>query len=281
MLSSSFKKCLSLVDRMMLRITKDSMQNKLRAVLLVCVCTCCTLLTSCSRPKNIIPYAHPDAKVFTSVINTINKGNSDSANVVGTVKTGDDVVKLRLEVKGGDTAAKYIYIVYAGDNGSFIPLPVPTTTNEFGTFTGGNSSTYSLKVPSLTRFNLDIFVNVRNTAVATNDVYKIWITDSIGSFTMPAYNRILGTATFNLLYNSTALTDTYTSSTLYLSSQSARTYGNLLSTAGLIGAMDSTAYALSPKSADIRLVTLTLGKKDNNSLALFLYPLTSCKLIPQ
>jgi len=228
-------------------------------------------LYSCKVSDEPVPDAHPDARVYTSVINKVNGGNSDSANVVDSVKAGSEVVKLRLDVKGDDVA-KYIYIVYATDNGTFLPLPVPTTINKFGTFAGGNANSYSLKVPDLKSFTVDIFVNVRNTSTALNDVYKVWITDvDMGSFSSPAYNRTLGTATINLLYKPASLPDTYTTSKLYMGSQSSRTYGSLLSTAAQIAAMDSTAYAKSPKSADIRLVSLTSGKKDNNSTSLWLY----------
>ncbi|MDB5256236.1 MAG: hypothetical protein JWM14_931 [Chitinophagaceae bacterium] len=226
-----------------------------------------SLLTACTVSKDPIPDGHPNAKVYTSVINTINMGK---VNVVDSVKAGSEVVKLRLDVTGA-TAAKYIYIVYATDNGAFLPLPVPTTVNEFGTFAGGNSSTFSLKVPDLTSFTIDIFVSVRNTSVALNDVYKVWITDSIGSFTRPTYKRTLGTATFNLLYKPVSLPDTYTIGTTYLGSQSSRNYGSFIATSTQIVAMDSTAYAQSPQSADIQLVTLTSGKKDNNNTSLWLY----------
>lgn len=225
---------------------------------------------ACKVTNEPIPDAHPDATVYASVINEVNGGNSDNANVVRSVEAGSEVVKLRLDVKGDDVA-KYIYIVYATDNGTFLPLPVPTTTNEFGTFTAGSASTYSLKVPALKTFTVDVFVNVRNTSTAMNDVYKVWITDDIGSFSSPAYNRTLGTATINLLYKSTSLSDTYSISKLYMGSQSSRSYGNLLSTAAQIAALDSAAYAKSPQSADIRLVSLTSGKKDNNSSSLWLY----------
>lgn len=224
-------------------------------------------LTACSVPKDPIPDAHPNARVYPFVINTINKGN---ITTVASVNAGSEVVKLRLDITG-NTAAKYIYIVYSTDNGEFLPLPVPTTINEFGTFQGGNASTYSLKVPDLTRFTIDIFVSVRNTTAALNDVYKVWITDSIGSFSRPTYKRILGTATINLLYKPASLHDTYTVSKLYLGSQSSRAYGSLLSTAAQMSALDSAAYARAPQSADIRLVSLTSGKKDNNSASLWLY----------
>jgi hypothetical protein len=242
-------------------------RGKATIVLLLVVSIC---FFKCTVSKDPIPDAHPNAKIYTSVINTINMGNSNTANVVDSVQAGSEVVKLRLDVTGA-TAAKYIYIVYATDNGSFLPLPVPTTINEYGTFVGGNSSSYSLKVPDLTSFTIDVFVNVRNTTTALNDVYKVWITDSIGSFTRPTYKRTLGTATINLMYKPASLPYTYTGNTTYLGSQSSRSYGSLLATSAQIGAMDSTAYAKSPQSADIRLVTLTAGKKDNNSTSLWLY----------
>jgi hypothetical protein len=227
-------------------------------------------LSACSVSKDPTPDAHPNAKVYTSVINTINMGNTTTANIIDSVKAGDEVAKLRLEVTG-TTAAEYIYIVHAGDNGTMIPLPIPTTINEYGTFTAGNSSTYSLKVPKLTSFTIDIAVAVRSTTTALNEVYKIWITDSIGSFSMPAYKRTLGTATINLMYRQASLPNTYSTATTSLGSQSSKSYGSFLSTGAQIATMDSSLYTKSLGSVDIRLVTLTSGKKDNNSTSLWLY----------
>jgi len=229
---------------------------------MLCVC--------CSIPKDLTPDAHPNAKAYTSVINTVNMGNSAAANIVDSVKAGSEVVKLRLDVTAS-APVQHVYIVYATDNGTFQPMPVPTTTNEYGTFIGGNANTYSLKVPKLTSFVLDIFVSVRNTNTALNDVYKIWVTDTLGSFTMPDYNRKLGTATVNLMYKTASLPATYTAATFFMGSQSSRNYGSLLSTGAQIASMDSVAYTMSPGSADVRLVTLTSGKKDNNSIGLWLY----------
>jgi hypothetical protein len=228
------------------------------------------LFFSCSVPKDPTPNAHPNAKVFTSVINTSNAGNSGTANVIDSVSVNDEVAKLELQVTGTSTA-KYIYIVKSSDNGAFIPLSFPTITNSYGIFTGGTTNTYSLMVPNLSIFTLDIFVVVRNTTVATNDVYKIWITDSLTSFTMPADHRILGMATINLLYKSSALPNTYTSGVVSMGSQSSKDYGSFLVTTGIMNALDSTNYNRSPESVDIRLVTLTGGKKDNNSSELWLY----------
>ena len=124
------------------------------ALLILGICA-----SSCKVSKDPTPDAHPNAKTYTSVINTTNMGNSAAANIVDSVKVGDEVAKLRLEVTGV-VPAKYIYIVHNGDNGTMIPLSVPTTTNEYGTFTGG-SSAYSLKVPDLASFTIDIYVTVK------------------------------------------------------------------------------------------------------------------------
>ncbi|MBC7486784.1 MAG: hypothetical protein H7282_08530 [Cytophagaceae bacterium] len=230
------------------------------------------IVASSCVSKYQVPDAHPNAKIYSIVINKLNGGNTAGAIVVDSVQGGSEVVKLSINVDATDTkAAQYIYIVYATDNGAFLPLPVPTTINEFGTFEGGNSSTYSLKVPAVTIFTIDVFVSVRNMTTATNDVYKIWITDSIGSFARPTYRRILGTSTINLRYKPASLRDTYTLNTIYAGSQSSRNYGSFIATATQIVAMDSTAYAQSPKSADISMVTLSAGKKDNNSASLWLY----------
>ncbi len=249
---------------------KDKKRNK--AIFRICLIGIVVqaLFQSCSVSKDPIPDAHPNAKIYNVVINTLNGGNSGTANIIDSVKAGTEVVKLRLAITS-DTAAKYIYIVYATDNGAFLPLPVPTTINEFGIFEGGNASTYSLKVPDLKIFTIDIFVSVRHTTGALNDVYKVWITDNIGSFSRPTYKRTLGTATVNLLYRPASLENTYAVGATLLGSQSSRNNGSLLSTAAQMGVMDSAAYARSPKSADIRLVSLTSGKKDNNSTSLWLY----------
>jgi hypothetical protein len=234
-------------------------------------CTALSFFNGCSRPRDMTPDAQPDAKVISIAFNTVNMANGGSVNSVDTVKAGDQVVKFRLAVTSSDTV-KYIYIVHSGDNGTMTPLPIPTTNNEYGVFTNGSTSTYSLRVPTRTSFNLDIAVAVRNTATAQNDVYKIWLTKDVGSFSMPAYKRILGTATISLIYkNSGAVDSTYSTAAVSLGSQSSRNYGSLLSTAAQVAAMDSVMYLNSPKSADIRLVTLTGGKKDNNSSSLWLY----------
>ena len=225
---------------------------------------------SCSVSKDPTPDAHPDAKIYSSMLTTINRGNSGTANIIDSVKAGDEVAKLRLGITSSK-AIEYIYIVHAGDNGIMTPLPIPTTINEYGTFVGGNSSTYSLKVPNLTSFSIDIYVAVRNTTTALNDVYKIWITDSVGSYSMPAYKRALGTASINLMYKRASLPNTYSTATISLGSQSSKNYGSFLSTGAQITTLDSSLYAKSPGSADIRLVTLTSGKKDNNSTSLWLY----------
>ncbi len=237
----------------------------LKAVMILCVA-----MASCAVPKDPIPDAHPNAKVYTAAINTANMGNTGNANIVDSVKAGSEVVKLRLEVTG-TKAAGYIYVMYSTDNSAFQPIAVATIRNAYGTFAAGNTSTYSLKVPDLKNFTVDIAVGVRNKAAALNDVYKIWVTDSLGSFSMPAYHRTLGIATVNLMYKPAALPNTYTVGTANMSSQSSKTYGSLLSTAGQVAALDSTAYKMSPPSADIRLVTLTGGKKDNNSNSLWFY----------
>lgn len=225
---------------------------------------------SCSVPKDPTPDAHPYAKVVISKIDALNMGNSGSANVIGFVEAGSEVVKLQLKVEA-NTVAQYIYILKAADNGTMVPLPIPTTVNNYGTFTGGSSSTYSLKVPDLKSFTIDVAVSVRNTTTALNDVYKIWITSSLGSFSLPAYNRTLGSATINLIYTPSSLPFTFNTATVNLGSQSSKSYGSLLSTSGQVAAQDSALYVKSPESADIRLVTLTSGRKDNNSTSLWLY----------
>lgn len=230
----------------------------------------CVGMASCTVSKDPIPDAHPNAKIYTATINTANMGNTADANIVDSVQAGSEVVKIRLEVTG-TTTARYIYVMYSTDNSAFQPLAVATTRNAYGTFTAGNTSTYSLKVPDLTNFTLDIAVGVRNKSTALNDVYKIWMTDSLGSFTMPAYHRTLGIATVNLMYQQIALPNTYTVGIASLSSQSSRSYGSWLSTTAQVAALDSNDYKASPESADIRLVTLTGGKKDNNSSSLWLY----------
>ncbi|MDB5272689.1 MAG: hypothetical protein JWO58_1056 [Chitinophagaceae bacterium] len=231
-----------------------------------------TLFTSCSVTPDPVPDGYPNAKTYTSVINTINLGNSGTANAIDTVKTSDGIAKLRLDVTGA-TGTNYIYILKASDNGIFYPMPVLTITNSYGTFDSGNSSTYSLKVPNLTRFVVDIPVTVRNSGTPTpmNDVYKIWLTNIQGAFTLPAYDRTLGMATINLLYNQSALPNTFTYASVSMGSQSSRNYGSQLVATGAMTVRDSTGYVGSPESVDISLVTLTGGKKDNNSADLWLY----------
>jgi hypothetical protein len=229
-----------------------------------------SIIYACSVAKDPTPDAHPDAKVYTAVINTTNMGNSAEANIVDSVKAGSEVIKLRLEVTG-PTSAEYLYVMYSTDNSAFQPLAVATIRNAYGTFAAGNTSSYSLKVPNLTNFTIDIAVGVRNKTTALNDVYKIWVTDSLGSFAMPAYHRTLGIATVNLMYKQASLPDTYTVGTANMSSQSSKNYGSWLSTAAQVATMDSIGYKISPQSSDIRLVTLTEGKKDNNSSSLWLY----------
>lgn len=228
------------------------------------------LLISCAVQKDPTPDAHPYAKIVKLSIKNIG-----TANVVDTVKAGDEVVKLRLKVKA-DAIARYIYILQAADNGTMSPLPIPTIINKYGTFTGGSSSTYSLKIPDLTSFAIDSFiievaVSVRNTTTALNDVYKIWVTTDVGSFSLPADNRTFGSATINLMYAPSYFPITFSTATASLGSQSSKSYGSFLSTSGQITAQDSASYINAPESADIRLVTLTSGKKDNNSTSLWLY----------
>lgn len=223
------------------------------------------ILISCAVEKDFTPDAHPNAKIITSEINTLNTGS-----VTDSVKAGSEVVKLRLKVTS-TTEIKYIYILYAADNGAFIPLTIPATTNSFGTFAAGSSGSYSLQVPGLKTFDIDVAVAVRSSTTALNDVYKIWMTGDLGSYTMSAYNRTLGSATINLMYQNASLPVTFTSTTTSLGSQSSKDFGNFLATQGQVGVMDSASYVKSPKSADISLITLTSGKKDNNSTSLWLY----------
>ncbi|MDF2455812.1 MAG: hypothetical protein K0R51_1805, partial [Cytophagaceae bacterium] len=41
-----------------------------------------SIIYACSVAKDPTPDAHPDAKVYTAVINTTNMGNSAEANIV-------------------------------------------------------------------------------------------------------------------------------------------------------------------------------------------------------
>lgn len=224
------------------------------------------VLSSCKKDEDPTPDANPNAKVFTNVMTSTNTGGLVT---VGTVTTSDDVVKLRLEVTGANNLDK-IYVMLSEDNAAFQPISVPTITNSYGTFTGGSSS-YTLDVPNLQSFIVDIPVSVRTSPAAVNDVYQIWITNGTGAFTKPTKNRDLGIATINLKYTAAAPDETFATATVDLGSQSSNDYGSLLVTSGQVSAFLTADYNDAPESADIRFATLTGGKKDNNSTSLWLY----------
>ena len=230
------------------------------------------VLSSCKKTEDPIPVNA--TKVFETKMYATNYGSTDDAIVVGTVSPGDEGVAIRLNVNhsGANNLSK-IYIMKSVDNDAFTPLSFTgTLSGEDGKVFTGNSSSYTLDVPSSTKsFIVDIPVTIRTTSSAVTDVYQIWITDGTGGFTKPTKNRVLGPATITLKYSASAPSATFATATVDLGSQSSNDYGSLLVTSGQVSAFLTADYNDAPESADIRFATLTGGKKDNNSTGLWLY----------
>lgn len=228
------------------------------------------LFTSCKKDSEPTPDPAPEAKVFTSKMTVDNFGTSGDANVIGRVTTADGIAKIRLSVSGNNNLDQ-IFVMLSQDNGPLEALRFSTITNELGqTFQGGSNS-YSLKIPNLKNFTVDLPVPVRTSSAAVTDVYQIWITNGDGAFNKPTKNRDLGIATVVLKYTAAAPSETFATATLDLGSQSSLDYASLLVTTGQVSALNTADYVDAPASADIRFVTLTATKKDNNSSSLFLY----------
>jgi hypothetical protein len=227
------------------------------------------LVTSCSKKNDPTPDTAPSAAIVTSTMTTTNMGNTLEANVVDTVSTNAGNIKLRLNVSGNNNL-DHIYILKSEDNGLFSPVIVSTITNSYGTFNGGSTGSYSLNIPNLSSFIVDIVLPVRTNTSAVTDVYKIWITNGSGGFTKPTKNRDLGIAVVTLKYVASAPSQTFVTATVDLGSQSA-VPASLLVTSGQVSVLNTADYNDSPSSGDLRLTTMTGGQKDNGSSAVWLF----------
>ncbi len=223
------------------------------------------MFSSCKKENEPTPTV--EGKTYTSTLTSTNMGNTGLANLITEVSTSDGSANLRLDVSGSNNMDQ-IFVMLSQDNGPFTPVMFPTITNAFGqTFQGGSNS-YSLKIPNLKSFIVDLPISIRTAGVT--DVYQIWITNGSGAFNKPTKNRDLGIANVILKYTAGASSKTFATATLNLGSQSS-TVSSLLVTSGLVSVLNTADYNDAPESADIRLVTLTGGNKDNNSSAVYFY----------
>lgn len=223
------------------------------------------LFSSCKKDNEPTPTV--EGKTYTSVLTANNNGTSGLANVEAIVSTSDGAANLRLDVSATNPMDQ-IFVMLSQDNGPFTPVSFPTITNALGQTFQGGSNNYSLKIPNLRNFIVDLPIPIRTAGVT--DVYQVWITNGAGAFNKPGKNRDLGIATITLKYTAAASSKTFATATLNLGSQSSEV-SSLLVTSGLVSVLNTADYNDSPESADIRLVTLTGGNKDNNSSAVFFY----------
>jgi len=230
------------------------------------------MFSSCKKkteddPAPVTPPVYTGT-IYTSTMTSTNMGNTGTANVTATISSTDKNPKIRLDVSGSNNM-DYIYVMVSYDNGAFQPLSFSTIKNASNQTFTGNSSDYSLQIPNLSSFIVDL--PIYTSPINVTGVYQIWITNGAGSFMKPAKNRDLGIATVTLKKSSGASNSTFATASVDLGSQSSDDYGSLLVTSGQVSALNTADYVDSPSSADIRFVTLTGGKKDNNSTELFLY----------
>jgi len=223
-----------------------------------------TVLFSSCKKKTEDPTPTVEGKTYTATMTSTNNGTQ---TVDATATYADGTAKIRLDVSGTNNMDQ-IFVMLSRDNGPFEALTIPTITNAAGqTFTGG-SSNYSLNVPNLKSFILDIPISIRT--AGTVDVYQIWITNGSGAFNKPTKNRDLGIANVIIRYTASTAA-TFATATVTLGDQAA-VEGSLLVTSGQIAALLTADYNDAPESSDLALCALNAGgtSKTNGSGILWL-----------